>query len=63
LPDGSLLIGDRRNHRIRRVDPTGLIGTVAGTGQPGSDGDGDGGPATAARLTAPVSLAAYPDGS
>jgi hypothetical protein len=61
LADGSLLIADRRNHRIRRVDPTGLISTVAGTGQPGSDGDG--GPATAARLTAPSHLAAYPDGS
>jgi hypothetical protein len=61
LPDGSLLIADRRNHRIRRVDPTGLVSTVAGTGQSGSDGDG--GQATAARLAAPVSLAAFPDGS
>jgi hypothetical protein len=61
LPDGSLLIADRRNHRIRRVDATGRISTVAGTGQPGSDGDG--GPATAARLTKPSDLAAYPDGS
>ena len=52
LPDGSLLIADRDNHRIRRVDPTGLINTVAGTGRPGDDGDG--GPATAARLTAPM---------
>src|SRR5829696_84140 len=61
LPDGSLLIADRRNHRIRRVDPTGQISTVAGTGQPGSQGDG--GPAAAATLTEPVSLTAYPDGS
>lgn len=61
LPDGSLLIADRDNHRIRRVDPTGRIDTVAGTGRPGRDGDG--GPATAARLTAPTHLAAYPDGS
>jgi hypothetical protein len=61
LPDGSLLIADSLNNRIRRVDPTGQISTVAGTGRPGADGDG--GPATAARLTEPVSLAAYPDGS
>ena len=61
LPDGSLLIADRFNNRIRRVDAAGRISTVAGTGQPGSDGDG--GPATAARLTAPSDLAAYPDGS
>jgi sugar lactone lactonase YvrE len=61
LADGSLLIADRRNHRIRRVDPTGRVSTVAGTGLPGSDGDG--GPATSARLTAPSHLAAYPDGS
>jgi hypothetical protein len=61
LPDGGLLIADIDNHRIRRVDPAGLISTVAGTGRPGSDGDG--GAATAARLTAPRHLAAYPDGS
>jgi sugar lactone lactonase YvrE len=61
LPDGSLLIADEGNHRIRRVDPTGQISTIAGTGRPGDDGDG--GPATAARLGYPTHLAAYPDGS
>ena len=61
LPDGSLLIADRGNHRIRRVDPTGQISTVAGTGRPGDDGDG--GPAIAARLGFPTHLAAFPDGS
>ena len=61
LPDGSLLIADRGSHRIRRVDPAGQISTVAGTGEPGSDGDG--GRASAARLSAPVGVAAYPDGS
>jgi hypothetical protein len=29
-PDGSLLIADKDNHRIRRVDPNGIISTVAG---------------------------------
>ena len=61
LPDGSLLSADRRNHRIRHVDLTGRISTVAGTGEGGSDGDG--GPATAAQLAKPSRLAVYPDGS
>ena len=61
LGDGSLLIADRRNHRIRRVDRSGQISTVAGTGTAG--GTGDGGPATAARLAAPEHLAVYRDGS
>ena len=29
-PDGSLYIADRVNHRVRKVDPTGQISTVAG---------------------------------
>ena len=61
LPDGSLLLADRRNHRVRRVDAAGRISTVAGTGAAG--GTGDGGPATQAQLTAPARLSAYPDGS
>jgi hypothetical protein len=61
LPDGSVLIADARNHRVRRVDSAGVISTVAGTGMPGSDGDG--GPAARARLTRPVAVSAYPDGS
>jgi streptogramin lyase len=61
LPDGSLLIAEYVNERIRRVDPAGRISTVAGTGRAGSSGDG--GLATAARLTSPLHLAAYPDGS
>jgi NHL repeat len=61
LPDGSLLVADRRNHRVRRVDAAGRISTLAGTGAAGDTGDG--GPATQARLTAPERLSAYPDGS
>jgi sugar lactone lactonase YvrE len=46
--DGSLYIGDRGNFRVRRVDPRGVIETIAGTGE---DGDtGDGGPALDARF-------------
>jgi hypothetical protein len=53
---------DPRIHRIRRVDlATGIITTVAGTGQSGYSGDN--GPATQARLDRPRFLIVAPDGS
>jgi sugar lactone lactonase YvrE len=52
---GNLYIADSPNHRIRRVDPHGIITTVAGTGRGGYGGDG--GPATEARLSDPKGLA------
>lgn len=60
LSDGSLLIADFKNNRIRKVSSTGAISTVAGTGTAG--GAGDGGPATAAQLAAPVGVAPLPAG-
>ncbi|HEV8132808.1 MAG TPA: IPT/TIG domain-containing protein [Acidobacteriota bacterium] len=54
-PAGNLFIADTENHRIRKVDfRTGVISTIAGTGQRGSSGDG--GPAVAALLNFPRGL-------
>lgn len=52
---GNLFIADTFNHRIRRVDPQGMITTVAGTGTAGFSGDG--GPAGSAQLNNPTSVA------
>ncbi len=52
---GNLYIADRGNHRIRRIDTAGNITTFAGTGVPGSGGDG--GPATSATLNEPTGIA------
>jgi NHL repeat len=60
LGDGSVLVADYRNHRIRRISPGGVISTVAGTGTAGFSGDG--GPATSARLNSPTDVEATPDG-
>lgn len=60
-PDGSLYIADSGNRRVRRVDTTGVITTVAGTGKetPG----GDGGPAVEAGLGTVSGLAVDRDGN
>ena len=53
---GDLYIVERDNHTVRKVDATtGIITTVAGTGQPGFGGDG--GPAARAQLNMPHSIA------
>ena len=53
--EGNVYIADTDNHRIRRVDRSGTIATIAGTGLWGTQGDG--GPATSAGLTAVYGLA------
>ncbi len=59
---GNLFIADSSNNRIRRVDAaTGLISTYAGNGISGSGGDN--GPATAANLNNPTSVALDPAGN
>jgi sugar lactone lactonase YvrE len=52
---GNLFIPENRGERIRKVSPDGTITTVAGTGQIGYAGDG--GPAIAAQLNSPGSVA------
>jgi trimeric autotransporter adhesin len=53
---GNLLIADMINERVRRIDAaTKVISTVAGTGAIGYSGDG--GPATAAMLALPQTVA------
>lgn len=49
-PDGGILIVDGAANRVRRVDPSGIIRTVAGTGREASEGDG--GPAVRASVLA-----------
>ena len=64
-PDGSILIADTDNNRVRLVDPSGTITTVAGSGPTGSGTGGyggDGGPATSARLRRPFGVAWMPGG-
>ena len=48
---GNLLIADSGNNRVRKVDTSGIISTVAGTANNGFSGDG--GPATQAMLDFP----------
>ncbi len=59
-PKGNLYIADTPNNRVRRVAPSGIIGTVVGTGE---SGGGDGGPATDADLSFPSGLAVGSDDS
>jgi hypothetical protein len=61
LPHGGFLIADSADGRIRKVDAAGTITTVAGNSTyPDS---GDGGPATAAGVYDPTSVAGLPHGA
>ncbi len=60
-PDGSVYIADNTAHRVRRVDPNGIITTFAGDGA--AVHAGDGGPATAASVLNPRFVVVGPDGS
>jgi DNA-binding beta-propeller fold protein YncE len=54
-PDGSTFVADYGNHRVRRIDPSGIITTVAGTGVGGFNADGI--PANQALLEFPAGVA------
>jgi sugar lactone lactonase YvrE len=63
---GNLYIADLYNNRVRKVDSSGIITTLAGSGSVGPPGQGyagDGGPAARARLNQPYSLAADASGN
>lgn len=60
LKDGSILISDQANQRIRRLAPDGIVTTVVGVGTAGYSGDG--GPAELAEINLPVSQSAAPAG-
>jgi RHS repeat-associated protein len=66
-PDGTYYITDFVHNRVRKVNPNGIITTVAGDGLcngPGGTSDiGDNGPAATAHLCRPWGIHYAPDGS
>ena len=63
--DGSVYIADPQLHRVRRIDPSGTITTIAGDGSAcavNNSGCGDGGPATKAKLAGPYGVWVSPAG-
>ena len=58
---GNVYVADRNNNRVRRIDVSGTVSTVAGTGRQGTSGDG--GPATDAQLFTPGAIALDADGN
>ena len=58
---GNMYLADAANYRIRRVDLSGTIDTIAGNGEWGSDGDG--GPAASATVKAVYGLATDQQGN
>lgn len=61
--DGNVFIADTDNNRIRRVDPSGVITTIAGTGSQCESGTtcGVGGPAISAQLATPSGVTVLPE--
>ena len=64
---GNIYICDMNNFRIRKINPFGIINTIAGSGAGTSSGgsggfSGDGGPATAAQLSHTTGVAVQSNG-
>jgi sugar lactone lactonase YvrE len=58
---GNLYLADTGDNAVRKVDTSGTITTIAGTGVPGYNGDGIA--ATTAQLNNPWNITVAPDGS
>lgn len=56
--DGTLYIADRINHRIRKISPTGVVSTLAGSSQGFSNGTG-----TSAQFNLPMGIAVGANGT
>jgi len=56
--DGSMFVAEETGNQVRRIDPAGLLQTVAGSGSASSGGDG--GSATGAGIYLPAGLASGP---
>ncbi len=61
LPNGSLIIADQLNNRIRQVSASGVITTIAGNGTHNLYAPGI--PATSSPMDWPSALAVHPDGT
>ncbi|MET7391561.1 NHL repeat-containing protein [Streptomyces sp. NPDC005529] len=59
-PNGTLYVADTYNDRVRLISAEGVITTIAGTGEPGFNGDDL--PAHKAQLSSPHAVAVGPDG-
>ena len=60
-PDGTIFIAEPNRNRVRRVDPSGRVSTIAGTGEAGNAGDG--GLALSATFRGPIALALNGEGA
>jgi sugar lactone lactonase YvrE len=58
---GNIYVADQHNHRIRKISPSGIISTIAGTGNHGDSPDGT--PAIAADIGSPNSIASDKNGN
>jgi len=59
--EGAVIVADTDNHRVRRITQDGVIRTIAGNGEVGTNGDG--GLASEAQLIIPEDIAVAADGS